>query len=170
MAKKLTTQNLSSAFLASETQWPQSVVQDYMNIAQNFNILSTQFQALKADTQTTSPAFEPIIGWTVERNIGGAVFDSATGEWTCNATGDYVVDAMARGDAPTGIELQLQVYNGSAWSDVSGAISTGSQQAQISSMQVSLSLSYKLRLVVADTGTPVDITTNNARFSIQRKS
>lgn len=169
MAKALTTQNLS-ALLLRNSQFPEDFVQDYMNVAINFNIISTQFQALKNGVQATTGAYAPLIGWTQDRNVGGFNFDPATGELTIQATGDYVLDVVVKGSAATGIEIKAQQYDGSVWADLAGAFGAGTSVAVINGLQISTSLSYKLRIVVKDTGGSVNIVTNAARLSVQRKS
>ncbi len=169
MAKSLNTQNLS-ALLLKNSGFPEDFVQDYMNVARNFNIISTQFQALKNGTQATTGVYAPLVGWTQERNVGGFNFDPVTGELTIPATGDYILDAVVKGSSATGIEIKAQQWDMTSWSDLAGAFGAGSSVAMINGFQFSTSLSYKIRLVVADTGGSVNIITNAARWTMQRKS
>jgi hypothetical protein len=147
---------------------PADVADDYINIAANFKIVCTQFQALKSGAQATTGAFAPLAGWTQERNYSGFTFDTASGELTIPATGVYSLDASVYGDANTGLEMKAELYAGGVWGDIAAAIDGNPSSAHINGFQFNASVSQLVRLSVKDTGGAQSIATNRARMSVRR--
>lgn len=169
MAKRLPTSLLSADELR-RSKFPEAFITDYLNIASNLAILSTQFQWLKAGTQATTASFEPLTGFTTDRNTGGFTLDSATGEITIPETGDYKLDCQVYGSASTGLEIKAQLYRSGAWTDMPGAVSNAASHVAINGYLFSASVSQKVRIVIKDTGGTMDIVTDAARITIGRKS
>lgn len=169
MANRLQNLKITASDLKTKG-FPESFIRDYSLMARNMDILSTQFQWLKAGTQATTGAYQPLVGWASDRDTGGFTVDSATGEIIIPATGDYKIDAFVQGSAATGIAIKAQMYDGASWNDIAGASAVATQHAVIGGCLFSASLNHKVRLVVKDTGGAVNITAGNARVSIGRKS
>lgn len=148
----------------------EAFTEDYLNIVNNFQILATTFQMLKEGSQATTDNYEPLTGWKEDKNVSGFVFDSATGEVTLPQTGDeYTIDAWVMGDGTSTIFIKLQKFDGSTWNDVPGAMGDGQISAQITTAIFKGSVGEKLRLVVRTDGASMNITDDNARFTLGRK-
>jgi len=145
------------------------LAEDYINIASNFKILSTQYQMLKDGTQATTGTFEPLLGWVQTRNYSGFTADIALGEITIPATGAYILDASVYADGTDGIELAAELYSGSAWAVIPAAIDGNPSSAHIHGFMFDASVSEKVRLTVKHTsGAGMNIDTNRAVFSLRR--
>jgi hypothetical protein len=167
MANRIQNLSITAADLR-RSGMPESFIKDYSLMAGNFALLSTQFQWLKLGSQAVTGAFQPLAGWSTDRDTGSFTVDSATGQITIPKTGDYKIDAFVQGDAATGITMKAQLYDGTSWGDIAGATAIATQHAVISGCLFSASVSQLVRLVV--TGGAMNIVTNAARVSIGRKS
>ncbi len=158
---------LTSTELSSTTNWPVAVIEDYLNLVNNFVILSTIFQMFNNGTVTTTGAFVTITDWDIDKNKFG--FTEASGEISINETGEYVLDASVLGDGATQLEVQVQLFDGSTWNTIKGGFDTGTFSAKIPGLIFSASVSQKVRLQVKHVGASVDINPGNARLTLGRR-
>lgn len=160
----------SSEELTELTSWPQPLIEDWVNIAKNFKILSTNFQLLKDGLQATSSVYSPLADWVEDQNNFGFIFDSSSGSITLPEVGKYIFNIKISLDSESAIEIKIQSDIGAGFNDISSTITPGVYSACINSFIYDGSKSEKIRVMIKDFGSSSSVLPQSSYISIGRKA
>jgi len=179
----------SFVFSAEELRnegFPESFVEDYLNLAENFRILATRFQAVKSGQQLTTGAYAPLTGWNLDIEGGNLLLDSLSGEITHQNSGVYQFFVWVMGENSGGnnriqldIKIQIDKLDGAGFVDVPFAMDSqyilrnatqNRGSAQINGCLIDVSTGQKTRIMVKDIGQVAAIQDDYARITIGRKA
>lgn len=146
-----------------------AIISNANDISSLETITQTQFQAIKNSTQATTNAFAVVTGFTVDKNVGGFVFDSGLGTLEFASSGEYEVSFKAISSANMELQAQLDPLGGGSFADISGAYDAASGSVSIV-FQLSINATDEVRLTVKDDGVSGNINSNRSLIQVRRIS